>query len=391
MITASSLARVMACPASELLPHVQRETQWSEAGTARHAYLASIGALGREKALAAVPDAHRKECAAIDLDGLPTHLASEVAFAWDVETGVARELGRDMGRNYSGCSATEIPGTIDVVGVGESDLYIGDFKGWQLVDARDNAQLLFAAMCAAKIYGRDRAMLEIINIRHGAPWRSRCHVDTFDLADFEQRLCSTLSMVATLKAAIVRDTDDVTLPAVVEGEHCKYCPAFDSCPAKTAIIRELVGGAPRSLLPIRPETATEAFLRLQQIKEVVKHVDAALHAYAKEQPIQLPDGKVFGAREKDGKEQLSGDVAYAVVKELHGQEIADLAVTRSTTKKAIKEAVRTAKERGLHAGTLKAGEDAILDAVRERGGSERKRSITIDVHKPALPPAEGAA
>jgi hypothetical protein len=382
MITGSSLQRVMACPASETLTHVHSTNEFAEAGNARHLYLQHVEKVGMDAALDMVPAEYRGMCEAIDLDGLPTNLATEVAFAWNWQTGEARELGRGLDRDYSSCGPHEVAGTIDALGVAEDSVYLGDYKGFQPVAAKDNAQLLFAAMCSAKVYAKDAAILEIINIRHGSNWRSNAGVDVFDLADFETRLRHTMISVAALQAG--------QRASFNEGEHCRYCPGFQSCPAKTALIRAMVNGDEATrvemTVPLSPETATLAYQQLRAMEALVKRARDIVYAYASERPIQLGDGRVFGSRVKPGNERLDGDVVYGVLRNHLGQSAADVAVERKATKAGIARAVKHAKTQGTATGTLKAITGAIMENVESNGGVTRRPTTTIDEHRAELTP-----
>lgn len=366
--TASGLGRVISCPSSEALPHTKSSGSYAAAGTARHTYLENVAAMGREAALEQVPDEHREMCEDIDLEGMPTNLACEVAFAWDWVTGEARELGRGLARDYSDCTETEIAGTIDTLGVSDDGLYVGDYKGFEYVSARGNPQLLFSAMCAAKVYGKESATLEITNIRGAENLRNRSHVDTFDLADFEVQLRAAIAMANSIKSGQLS-------PNYNQGDHCKYCPAFDSCPAKTALIRTMVEGEPTAI--ITEENAADAYAKYIQMKAMMAKVSTAIHAYAKERPIPLPNGREFGAREKLGNEKLDGDIVYEAIRDQLGQDAADIAVQRTATKTGIAKAVKAAKPDG----TIKAAQERILATVRHNGGSKRSASVVVDEHK----------
>ena len=381
MITASGLSRVMACPGSEALPHIHRTSEAAESGTARHTYLEHVGKVGKEAALDLVPEEYREMCDDIDIDGLPTDLASEVSFAWDYATGKARELGRGLDRDYSSCGPTEIAGTIDVLGVADDRVYLGDYKGYALVKAEDNAQLLFAAICATEIYKKGIAVIEIINIRGGKNFRSRATVDTFDLADFSFSLGGIIEKVQIHRCEIVGGKP----PPVTEGPHCRYCPAFDACPAKTAMMRNMINGREANelemIVPLTPETAAHVYRTYRAMEALTKRAKDIIYAYAAERPIDIGDGKVFGSREKQGNEMLDGDITYEVIRKQFGQWSADLAVSRKATKAGIGKAIKAAEIDG----TVKAATDRILTEIRELGGSTRKTVRTTDEHRAEIP------
>lgn len=371
--TASSLGRVIACPGSEALPHLHRTTEDAEAGTWRHWYLEHIGKIGAVLALEGVPKKYQAMCEAIDLEGLPLKLASEVAFAYNWKTGEARELGRGLHRNYSMCTPDEIPGTIDAVGLSPASIYLGDYKGWALVKARDNAQLLFAALCGTKVFDRDTAEMEIINVRGSDNWRSKATVDVFDLAVFADKLRDTMTIVEAVKGGAVLN------PSVVEGDHCRYCPAYDSCPAKTKMLLVMAGG--ESLPTLNKDSAKKAYETWQAMKSLTQIAGARIYAYAENNPIELDDGIVFGPHETLGKESIEGDAAYELLRKRLGQPYADEAVSRKATKTGITSAVRMAKKDDVISGTQKAEIESLLTELRASGAAIRKPSTVVEEHR----------
>ena len=364
-ITGSALPRVIPCPGSERLPHIKESSVYADNGTARHSYLQGVSEVGATNALAAVPDEYREICEAIDLTDLPTHLAAEVTFAFDVRTGKARELGRCLGRDYSAATEYEIVGTIDVLGFDGDCIYIGDYKGYEYVSARDNPQLLFAALCATLVYPASYARLEIINLRDGEIIRNSCTVDCFEIAAFRATLIKAVE--ATQQAGAV----------IATGDHCRYCPAWRSCPAKVAVLRELVSMTPDSQAAITEANAYDAYAKYLEMRGMMKKVSDAIHAYAGTHTIDLGNGRVFGKRTKQGNEKLDGGVVYEVLKAQHSQEVAESAVEMHATKKSIAAAVRASEAEG----TQKALNEEVLTAVRAKGGGVRKSSVVIDEHK----------
>ena len=133
-----------------------------------------------------------------------------------------------------------------------------------------------------------------------------------------------------------------------------------------------------SQLPFESDTeAADAFDLLQRIKMLTTRLSAALYARAAERPIPLSDGRVLGAIEKQGNEKLDGDLVYAVVKEQHGQSVADAAVERKATKTKLRSALSFATGKGQAASA----ERKVLDTVRERGGATRETKTVVEVHE----------
>lgn len=377
MTTGSGLGRTIACPPSECLPQINRTTIYAEQGTWRHWYLEHVGKIGADAALDGVPDEHKEMCEQIDLEGLPVNLASEVAFGYNWRTGEARELGRGLHRNYSMCGPDEIPGTLDAIGVNENSVYVGDYKGWALVRARDNAQLLFGALCGTKVFDRDSAEVEIINIRGGNTWRSKCVVDVFDLGAFAELAASTMRTVEDIR-------DGLLEPVYNEGAHCQYCPGFDSCPAKTKMLLAMAGG--ESIPTLNNETARRAYRTARAMQKLTTVALSRLYAYAEGNPIDLGEGVIFGPHETRGNETIDGDIAYELIRKRLGQKYADTAVTRKATKTNLNSAVRLAKKDSAISGTQKREVESILTELRASGAATRKPSTVTEEHRPK--PAE---
>lgn len=358
--TASATDRVMRCPASAVLPQHRSETDESRAGDARHQFLERAPEVGRDAALAEVPDAYREQCEALDLSMMPQRLAHEVAFAIDVETGEARELGRGVERRYD-VADTEIPGTADVVGVSEAQVCVIDFKGPdpRVPRAKDSGQLKTLALAAARAYGKEEAVVSFIRIRGHESWQDTATLDIFDLDCHAADLKATASLVDK-----ARDNPD---KYIREGSWCRYCPAMPSCPAKQALQRQAESGEILdTLAPLTPETAPEAYRKLRLMEDMTKRVREHVCAYAREQPIDLGEGRKFGLRPTRGQTKLDGDVIYEVAREKLGQDVADKMVTRSATQKAIGDALNGTE------GKTKIAKEILAEA--ERRGGVRKTS-----------------
>ena len=65
------------------LPHASHSTIYTSRGTAIHAFLEDVSAIGRDAALELVDGEYRDTCEALNLDGLDLQLslAAEVAIA----------------------------------------------------------------------------------------------------------------------------------------------------------------------------------------------------------------------------------------------------------------------------------------------------------------------
>ena len=368
-LTGSGLERAAICPASAVLPHVQTVSEHAERGSQIHAFLEAVNAKGREAALAEVDDEIRPVCEALDVAKLPTdpsRFAAEVAFAYDTENGQARELGRGIGRAYD-VTPTEIAGTADVIALLDDDgVFVADFKsGWsRRTAARESLQLRFYALCAARTYGRSRAVVQVIRLfEDGETWTDEAALDAFDLDAFALDLGALMSGIEADRKALAAGIE----PEMVEGSHCKWCPAFSRCPAKVALVQL----PPR--VEITPDGAAAAYQRLRLYREALDKAEAILKDYARANPILLPDGTVYGPR-YDSTKRLDGAVAAKVLRDLLGDK-GEAGIEVEVTQASIKRALAAA---GRPASDLK----AVLDAIRERGGLRVIQAPKLIAHKP---------
>ena len=359
--TASGLDRAIACPASVTLPQAPSTGAAAGAGSAIHAYLADPA-----HDLLSVPDEHRAACDAVDLSVLPAgaEWGHEVALAWDADTGRARELGRDLGRRYPETAESEYVGTADVIGLTPKGVHVYDYKtGWgALPHPAENRQLRFLALAAARAYGRDSARVALIRLHDGVPRYQWADLDALDL---------------DLTAAELRQARGAWVPGapINQGDHCTYCPAFDACPAKLALFRQAV-----DMPAITGENAAAVYVRAEAVAQVLGRVRAALEMRAREHPIELPDGRVYGPVVSE-RESVDPIVTQATLTRLHGPDVAAKALDLKSSKAAIERAIATVAKRGEKAKLVAAA----LAEIGAAGGIETKRVETVKEHKPKDP------
>lgn len=387
MITASGIERVMACPASAALPQARSTSEHAERGTAIHAFLAQAKTIGREIALAQVPEAWRPVCEAIDLDSLPTMLLGEASYAYDPATGKARFLGAGLNRDYSKALASEMVGTADVVGVAEgSTAFVADYKtGWgDITAAAQNPQLRFLALCVSLAYPDiDEVVVEVIRIREdGSAWRDTATLDTLDLVQVAREIGVLPSAVELVRATIAAGQT----PNVSEGSWCKYCPSINVCPAKTSLLRIAAGGGdlsgPFLQGGLTRDMVGSAFVLAEQLDALSKELRKRVHgAMAEFGEVPTPRGTVLRKVLTDGNEKLDPEALFQIVVSMAGADVAEAALEKKATKKRLGEALRKAFG---SAGAAK--ERAILNAARESGAISRsayERLVEIDAKKGA--------
>lgn len=299
MISASSLERIVACPKSARLPQVDSPSDDSERGTNVHRYLANV--MSGTNNLAGVDPKYHDLCAAMDLSSLPAvgTFAAEVAFAFNVRTGTARLLDA-KDRAYA-IDADEIPGTADAVGLTADAVCVIDWKGrWsKATSAADNLQLRFYALCAARVYGKDSATVAIARVgEDGIRW---------DVAELSVMDLDLFAMELPKIAEDARTSERMT-----EGEHCRYCPAFDACPAKQTLLRmtaETIEAQTEVAIDTMDDGArAEVWARLKALETVVERAKERMRESIVHRPIRNGDRVIAVVEE----ERRSIDVEKAL-------------------------------------------------------------------------------
>lgn len=369
MISASALPRILRCPGSVALPQARTVSEWSDAGTDRHAVVED-GLLRGD--LSVLPERIREAL----LRHLPAGatLRPEVAVAYDVATGEARELGDGIGRAYGTLGAFEIPGQLDLLVLAPGFVLVADWKGFmETAGPAENEQTSLYALAAARLYKASQVIVLIGNLPTDRV--AVAELDVIDLDSFAVRLREVHPRVAAQKSRKPAEVD------VSEGEHCRYCPAVHVCPAKVALIKRLVSGGEANelemLIPLSEETASLAHERLAQAKNLLKRIERALYAFGKERPFRLANGNVFGPYLKVGNEKLDGDHVWNVMREMYGRDAADAAVERTATKTRLEAAL---KAHGV--SSVAKAKEVVLVEVRKRGGAKRKEEPDVGEHEP---------
>lgn len=389
MITASGLQRIEKCPPSAVLPGVvdTNPQSWRDLGIAVHALLRDSILLGRDAALAAVPEAHREACAAIDLDSLtggnPQAWATEVAYSWHPESGPF-ELHRGRGdRDYSQAPSGAICGTADLVGMADDGrrAVVLDLKtGFaDLAPPAESLQLGFAAVSLARIVGAQQATVGFVRLINGeGVWRV-AHLDVLAMGRIEDRLRAVLDSVAAAEWV-----PEAVAP--VMGTHCRYCPAFLRCPAQMSLARELGRDAEleQPLPDLEHEDVPAILQRLERSEALLARIREHVEAYASSHPVRMPDGRTFGVVERT-REGFDATLAAPVLDALG---IAGaIETTRELTKASLKRAVQRVLPPAPR-GTL----PKVLAALREAGAATNSLYRTVDyVAAERLPETGGDA
>jgi hypothetical protein len=325
-LTASSLPRVARCPASAVLrPRADRDSEWATAGTDAHSALREVITDG--EVVTDVPE----ELA--DALGDPTirdaPWRSEVA-AWWHPDGRAGVLGEDLGRDYGGAPAGAICGTIDLLAVTADAVSVADLKSghrWQ-PRPEDHWQLRFHGLAFAAAMGRRRATLRILLTASGEPVWLRYDAGPADLRRWRAGLRQILADVAAAQERVsAGETPDVRA-----GEHCRYCPARDACPAHRSALVAVASATPSKDLSRQIRTHEDAAVVLDAVRQyelaaaevarVLAGRKAEVYQFLTQRgPAKLADGRTIAAVEA-GQAKVAD---HARLAELMREQLGDVA------------------------------------------------------------------
>jgi len=298
-LSGSGLGRASACAPAYALPAVRRDSVDAERGRVVHAHLAAIAeGMRPEVALELVPADYRKLCAAIPVADVPRGRA-EVALAYDVRTGRVRELTA-VDRAYD-VLEHEVPGTVDLVcDRGELPPLVIDWKTGHAVDPEEHrAQLEFYGLCVARLHGADEVDVHLGAVGDdGAIVWTRWHLDLDTLVRVARDVRDAWQAVQLAKMDRREHEAESRAPWVPDvnvGPHCKYCPAWDHCPAKRASL----------LTVLKEETLDDvgkAYAVAKDAEQWIEHIrTAAREAVDMRGALPTGDGRII---KKDSRGSL---------------------------------------------------------------------------------------
>lgn len=377
--SASGVKLAMTCPKSVFLPKEETRSDSADKGTAVHEFLdrVSMGAVG-EEAIQLVPAEHRDDCLSIELDDIPqlSELRTEVAIAWNPWTRKSRILGHHLGRDYAGADRTiEYVGTADRIG----RMVGGEYDGWFVVDdyktgsartvdhVEKNWQTLTLAVAFATEFKLDKVLVGIIKTQ-GSVRPYYFPLEGIDLALGAQSLIDL--------AVIIRDGGG----EAIEGRHCKWCPSFIYCEKKLELAMTLVKRPELSLEYIADQIKADpitAYNRWRLVKDVVHKMDDIIKAHARENPIPLADGQVFGPVEVK-RNEIVPEIAFGELIDMHGREVAQKAFDLKTSKAGIERAIAVIAPKGKKAAMVREA----LGRIESKNGFKEVKRTEVREHKP---------
>jgi hypothetical protein len=142
-------------------------------------------------------------------------------------------------------------------------------------------------------------------------------------------------------------------------------------------------GALRAMLT--PELAREAKAKADLIRNALRNLDSAIYSYARENPIPVGDGKVWGPRVVR-RDNVDGPLSYQLLNETYGLDVAVKASTFDVTKKGVREAMRLVQQSIVEAGgekpTLVELERQALGRLRNAGAISSVEKEVFEEHRP---------
>lgn len=388
IVSASGLGRAVRCPASARLP------QWptfpiilgprgaispAERGTQIHRFMeVYVQTLDTRMALDAVEDdGVREECKGIDLELVydlinnSEDVRTELAVALDIETGKARFLPpAPPGERYPLVSSTEVPGTIDLVCMDRTKGSIKDYKTGSRPG--DVWQLRFAILAMEDL---NPGMVFDAEFLYLDPdfgvWKPGGLIDTSDKTTW-------LAQLQEARAAWVRrgptlDSD------VSTGKHCSYCPAVESCPAYTRLIREAAQAVDaRDFLSGLGDPARAYHHAKRMIDAGYRLLDRVENLAAIE-PIDIGNGIELRPVDGEGNEQVkdAGKAIEVLQSVLGTDSFNHLASSNKVTKTGLKAALKQAKADGVLKGAVLTAMSDMETKLRLAGAVDRKAKSEI--------------
>jgi len=353
--SASSLQLAAICAGSQVLPHVRSLASGAmERGTAIHRFLELVRPESdRETAIAQVPVEYQDLCRLIELSGLPIgeQYQREVGLAWNHATGAGR-LFEVVNRKYKDIDPAEFYGTSDVVGIFENHVEIWDWKvgfGGHLTAPEHNLQLKFYALAAARAHGKLEARVGLIKINEeGDITRLDHSLGELDLLMVE----SELRDIATNVRKAQRQQVDRGVPDVVEGPHCKNCPAQLHCPARLGLLQKVFGLDVQTIAKtLSTKAKAEAYQKASAIRDIAEQIIKAVKDSVHEEPVDIGNGRTLKLVNVQNK-VIDSDANKVIdaLKEEFGDEVArnvvfnSLDLTQTAIKKALQSHAKTLNE-----------------------------------------------
>lgn len=374
----SSLDLASKCAASAALPSFGKAFEAGEEGTDLHEFAQALAEGGDPDLAHSLPPSIRERGESL-LNALPLEilfkLTSEVAVSWDVALRKATHHGNHIGREYPK-NPTAFNGAMDWGGVVDGVVRVVELKTGRIAPppAKRNKQLALAALALAHIHRVDSAVVTLIHSPPDA--RPTVDVHEYNAFDLSVRLPQEFAELAQRIEWARKSVSLKKPPRVNIGEHCRWCPSFEACPATVARLvqkREQIEAEASEtvrrmndveILEMRDHVAFNLAL-WHRVKGTLETI--ALQRAAQGAPVMTPDGKKW-CKSSVPVQQIDAMTAFDVLEKAGAdREALGALVKTTTTKTALTDVVRVLKEEGKFE-TIKDGVAQTLEAVRAAGG-----------------------
>ena len=355
-LSASKLPRAEVCPASFALPAEHEPGgRYATAGTEIHAQL-HAAAHGDESAPAWLRALYA------ELTEGATQIFAERCYAWSPSSGKGRDLGTHE-RDYSGLRPGEIGGTVDLVVVRPGEVVVVDYKSGFFGGSVDSTQLSLLALAVRDALRCPDVAVAIVKIDAEQKTHYTKHkvLDALDLAEEATRIRRIVKRVAEAQSLVqLGRTPDVH----TSDDGCRYCPCWQSCPAKTKAIAT-VYGTPAAEIVVTPETAGAVWLAIDAMQAVLDRAKEDVKKLARRGFVPLPDGRILKAVEQTRESMADVDGIEFAVAEIYGEEAAAGVVEtkRTITKGALEKLAKSRAEEGKGLADAR----ALLATLRDKG------------------------
>lgn len=328
-VSSSNAESFVHCGASHILPQGDFWSEYQEGGTEGHEALgAFINGRMPNLTVRGARMVRKFPIGEILRDLL--NCEAEVAYAVNVKTRRVRRIGKDIGRNYGELAPFEVPCTIDLEAQRIDGLpFVRDWKfghtsnWWQVqvqcmavafpLDGADPPRRLAPEVDAGFVY--------IDGDTEGLEWQEDDRLVSLEEID---RACTELYEAFVRNQESAHDyVQHGIVPKTTEGPWCRYCRAYDHCPSKWELARNMYTDLAKSEELVRdmsPEQKGALYVRTQEMSRIIKNVQEAIKVNAGRKPVPLPDGKFLKMVDVAGRRSLDHDLVMATIDRLGGTE-----------------------------------------------------------------------
>ncbi len=338
--SASATDRTLGCPGSLVLSRVHRTSADAERGHGIHAFCCAVlSGTPVETALATVDVQYRETCQFLEWQKLGGDLAdvrTEVSYALDPFARTARFLGVNIARQYAqfDLGPNEIPGSLDIEGMRFDDVWcVQDLKTGHLdvEHAETNGQGLFFGAVFHLLHGAREVEFRVNRVHASGKvtLESSALYTAWEIDTFLDAYADALTRARAERRVYLAGG----VPTVAVGPWCRYCEAYENCPAQAALARRMLPTAEAIEARLQRLTLPEAGRAWALAKDIEGRLDRifeALKGRARQEPLPTRPGKQVRPIEVE-RSDFSRERAIELLTELGAtaEQVGQLYVTRT--------------------------------------------------------------